>query len=63
MLQFDETRRANDLATLPLKVLGQNRLGHLLRDADVEAVATAADREVDLSEHAAPPSGGGPRAA
>ena len=53
VLQLDETGRANDLAALPLEVLGQNRLGHLLRDADVEPVATAANREVDLAEHAA----------
>ena len=52
-LQLDETGRADDLAALPVEVVGQDRLGHLLRDADVEAVAAAADREVDLAEHAA----------
>ena len=54
VLQFDETGSPDDLTTLLVEVLGQDRLDHLLRDADVEPVATAANREVDLAEHIAP---------
>ena len=51
VLQLDEPGGANDFAALPLEILGQNRLGHFLGDADVEPVAAAANRKVDLSEH------------
>ena len=50
-LQSDQARRAQHLAALPVQVVGQDRLGHLFRDADVESVAAAAFREVDLAEY------------
>src|SRR5262249_51208271 len=37
---------------LSAEVVGQNRFGDLFRDADVEAIAAAAGREIDLPEHA-----------
>ena len=52
--QVDETGRAHDLAALPVEVVGQNLLGHLFRDADVEPVPAAAARQVDLAEHTSP---------
>src|SRR5437868_3247418 len=52
MLELNETGGAIDLTSLLVEILGQNRLGHFLRDANIEAVATATSRQIDLAEHA-----------
>jgi hypothetical protein len=42
-----------DVTAVPAQVLGQDRLGHLFREANVESVTAAAGREIDLTEQPA----------